>query len=74
MKGMMCMFKYKINIIETLKSKGFNTTIIAKDKLLPGHALQDIRNCKVVGIHTLDKICNLLDCQLSDIVEHVKDK
>ena len=71
---MMCMFKYKINIIETLKSKGFNTTIIAKDKLLPGHALQDIRNGKVVGIYTLDKICNLLDCQLSDIVEHVKDE
>lgn len=71
---MMCMFKYKINIIETLKSKGFNTTIIAKDKLLPGHALQDIRNGKVVGIHTLDKICNLLNCQLSDIVEHVKDE
>ena len=68
------MFKYKINIIETLKSKGFNTTIIAKNKLLPGHALQDIRNGKVVGIYTLDKICNLLDCQLSDIVEHVKDK
>ena len=68
------MLKYKINIIETLKSKGFNTTIIAKDKLLPGHALQDIRNGKVVGIYTLDKICNLLDCQLSDIVEHVKDK
>lgn len=70
----MCMFKYKINIIETLKSKGFNTTIIAKDKLLPGHALQDIRNDKVVGIHTLDKLCNLLNCQLSDIVEHVKDE
>ena len=68
------MFKYKINIIETLKSKGFNTTIIAKNKLLPGHALQDIRNGKVVGIYTLDKICNLLDCQLSDIVEYVKDK
>ena len=71
---MMCVFKYKINIIETLKSKGFNTTIIAKDKLLPGHALQDIRNGKVVGIHTLNKICNLLDCQLSDIVEHVNDE
>ena len=70
----MCMFKYKINIIETLKSKGFNTTIIAKDRLLPDHALQDIRNGQVVGIHTLDKICNLLDCQLSDIVEHVKDE
>ena len=70
----MCVFKYKINIIETLKSKGFNTTIIAKDRLLPGYALQDIRNGKVVGIHTLDKICNLLDCQLSDIVEHVKDE
>lgn len=68
------MFKYKINILETFKSKGFNTTTIAKYRLLPGHALQDIRNGKVVGIHTLDKICNLLDCQLSDIVEHVKDE
>lgn len=26
-----------------------------------------------VEVFTLDKLCNILDCQIEDIVEHIKD-
>lgn len=27
-----------------------------------------------VSLKTIDKICNILDCDISDIIEHVKDE
>ena len=68
------MFKYKIDVLESLKDKGYNTYRIRSEKLLNESALQAFRTGKVVGIKALDSLCNLLDCQLSDIVEHVKDE
>lgn len=68
------MFKYKIDVLQSLKNKGYNTYQIRAQKLLNEGTLTDIRNDKVVGIKSLDKICNLLDCQIGDIIEHVKDE
>ena len=68
------MFKYKIDILTELSNHGYNTTMIRKNKLLGEATLQDIRKNKIVGINSLDKICNLLDCQIGDIIEHVKDE
>ena len=68
------MFKYKIDVLQSLKNKGYNTYQIRAQKLLNEGTLTDIRNDKVVGIKSLDKICNLLDCQIGDIIEHIKDE
>ena len=67
------MFKYKIDVLQSLKNKGYNTYQIRAQKLLNEGTLTDIRNDKVVGIKSLDKICNLLDMQIGDIIEHIKD-
>lgn len=68
------MFKYKIDVLQSLKDRGYSTYQIRVQKLLNERTLTDIRSGKVVGIHTLDKICNLLDCQIGDIIEHIKDE
>lgn len=65
-------FRYKINIIKELKDKGYSTYRIRKENLLSEFALTCIRQNKMVSITNLEKICNLLECQPSDIIEFYK--
>lgn len=66
--------RYKINIIEELKNKGFNTYRIRKEKLLSEGTMQKFRNNDTsVTLSNIETICNLLNCQPSDILEYVSD-
>jgi len=67
------MLKYKIDILEALKEKGFSTARIRKEKLLNESALQYIREGKPIGPKPLDDLCALLDCQPGDLLEYVKE-
>ena len=67
------MFVYKIDILQALKQAGYSTFRLRNEKLLSERAIQEIRDNKVVGIHSLDRLCGLLDMQPSDIIEHIKD-
>lgn len=66
-------FKYKTNIIELLKANGYNTTRIRKEKIIGEAMLQKLRNGEMVSWATLDKICTLLNCDISDIIYHTND-
>ena len=66
------MLYYKIDILEALKNAGYNTTKLRKDKLIGENALTAIRNGKPIHWTTIEKICDLLDCQPSDILENKK--
>ena len=68
------MLEYKIDVLQELKDAGYNSTRILKEKLLPQSSVQDIRNGKVIGIKTLDKLCGLLECQPGNIIRYVPDK
>ncbi len=65
------MIKYKIDVYQALKDKGYNTNIIKRDNLLPGQTLSNIKNGKSITFETLNKICILLRCQPGDIIECV---
>lgn len=67
------MFVYKIDVLQALKQAGYSTFRLRNEKLLSERAIQEIRDNKVVGIHSLDRLCGLLDMQPSDIIEHIKD-
>lgn len=67
------MFVYKLDVLKALKEAGYNTNKLRTEKLLNERAIQDIRNNKIVGIHSLDKLCTLLHLQASDIIEHIDD-
>lgn len=62
------MIYYKLNILEALKKAGYNTTIIRKNTLIPETALTSIRHNKPISWSTLEKICDLLNCQPGDIL------
>lgn len=65
------MLRFKIDVLKTLKEKGYNTTTIRKDSLLSEGALQQIRKGVVPGTKSIDKICTLLKCQPGKIIEWV---
>lgn len=68
------MFVYKFDVLEALKEAGYNSTRILKEGILSQSAMQKIREGKMVGIKTLEKLCTLLDMQPGNIVKYVAEK
>ena len=68
------MIVYKIDVIETLKEAGYNTTRILRENLISQSAMQKIRQGEMVGIKTLDQICTLLDMQPGNIIKFVESE
>ena len=67
------MLVYKIDVLETLKEAGYNTTILRREKLLNESAIQYIREGKPVGAKALNNICMLLDMQPGNIIKYVDE-
>ena len=70
----MYMLKYKIDVIETLKEAGYNSTTILKDGIISQSAMQKFRNGEMVGIKTIDQLCNILDMQPGNIIKYVEEE
>ncbi len=68
------MIAYKIDVLETLKEAGYNTTRLRKEKLLNESAIQYIREGKPVGAKALNNICMLLDMQPGNILKYVDNR
>ena len=64
---------YKIDVLKALKEKGYNTSRLRKDKLMGEATIQKIRENQLVSWANLDTICNLLECNVGDVVEHQKE-
>ena len=68
------MLIYKIDVLDTLKESGYNSTRILKENLISQSAMQKIRKNEIVGIKTIEKLCELLDMQPGNIIKYVEDK
>lgn len=66
--------KYKIDIMEALKAKGYSTYRIRNDKLIGERQMQQIRSGEIVSNACLSKLCELLECQPGDILEYVPEE
>lgn len=67
------MIRYKVDILAALKEAGYNTNRLRKEKLLAEGVIQSLREGKYIALQNIDKICALLDCQPTDLLEYVKD-
>lgn len=67
------MLAYKIDVLESLKESGYNTTRLRKEKLLNESAIQYLREGKPVGAKALNNICMLLDMQPGNIIKYIED-
>lgn len=68
------MIKYKIDIIQALKNKGYSTYKIRKEKIFNESQLQQMRENKILAQDALNKVCTLLGCQPGDILEYIPDE
>lgn len=66
------MLVYKINVLETLKESGYNSTRILNEGLISQSAMQKLRKNEMVGIKTLEKLCELLDMQPGNIIKYIE--
>lgn len=69
------MFRYKINVAEALEEKGLNSYKSRKTNtpISQGTFLR-LKHKESVSLSTLDTVCQILECQLSDLIEIVPDE
>ena len=62
--------KYKIDILQELKNKGYSSFKLREEKLIGQSYIQQLRKGELVSYACLDKICCLLECQPGDLLEY----
>lgn len=65
--------KYKIDILQALKDKGYNTTRLRREKIIGESYLTQLRHNELVSWSVMNKLCELLECDISDLIEYVKE-
>ena len=65
--------KYKKDILQALKNAGYNTNRIRKEKLFSESTLQAFRENELVALKNIAKLCELLDCNVEDIIYYEKE-
>lgn len=64
------MLRYRINILDELNRRGYNSVKLRKDKILSESTTQKIRNNDTsLTLENINRICVILKCQISDILE-----
>ena len=66
--------QYKVDLLALLKSKGYTTYRLRKEKLLAEGVIQSLRTRAPISWANIEVICRLLDCQPGDIMEYVPDE
>lgn len=65
--------KYKINVLAALKSAGYSTYKLRKEKIFNETVMQKFRDNELVTSENLALVCELLGCQPGDILEYVPE-
>lgn len=63
--------RYKIDVLDALKQKGYNTNWIRQNKIMGQATLQQLRAGELVSWLNMERLCRLLECQPGDLVEYV---
>ncbi len=63
------MIKYKIDILQELKNKGYTTYVLRKNKYLSETTLANIREGKPVTMGALDAICVMLRKRPEEVID-----
>jgi putative transcriptional regulator len=74
LRGNKMALKYKINVLDALKEKGYSSYTLRKEKLLSESTIQKLREGEGVAWDNLDTLCRLLECDISDLLEYQKEE
>lgn len=68
------MIKYNINVLLFLKNAGYSQyRLVKQEKLLSADTISRLKKGEMVSIQSLDIICGLLNCDISDIIRYEKE-
>lgn len=59
---------------ETMKKKGVTTYTLREKYRISGSTVQRLKKNLSVSTNTLDDLCVLLDCELSDVAKFEKER
>lgn len=59
---------------ETLKQKGITEYYLIFKQGMSANTIHRIKHDQAISTKTLDTLCFILDCNVSDIIEYVKDE
>lgn len=65
------MISYK-PLFETMKKKNITCYRLNKEGISRG-TIYTIKKGEGISTHTIDKLCHILDCTVSDIIEYISD-
>ena len=69
------MLRYKVNILNELKKAGYSSYRLRKEKILGEGTLQKMRSGDTtLTLESLDRVCEIFQCHLSDLVEWVPNE
>ena len=58
-----------LNIMQNLAAKGWTSYRLRNEKVLPESVLTRLRQGRSVTTETIDKLCELLECQPGEILK-----
>lgn len=58
---------------KTMKEKGITQYSLIKNFHFSAGQLSRLRNNSYVSTHTIDLLCNILNCNIEDIAMHIND-
>ena len=64
--------KFKVDVLTSLKEKGYTTYRIRQEKILSESTVQKLRAGLGVSWDNLETICELLECQPGELIEFVE--
>ena len=59
---------------KTLKKKGITTYYLIYKQGVPPNTIQRMKHGKHISTRTIDLLCSILNCEISDLVEYKKDE
>ena len=59
---------------QTMKEKKISQYTLIKDYKISNGQLHRLRRNQLVSTYTLNRLCSILDCRLSDIAEYIRDE
>lgn len=62
--------KYKIDVLAALKEKGYSSYKLRQNKIFGERTIQKIREGEIVTADNIAKLCELLHCQVGDLLEY----
>lgn len=64
---------YKVNVLQALKEKGYNTNRLRKEKLIAEASIQSLRENKPISWANIEKLCALLECKPGDLLDYIPE-